>query len=175
MFIYTLLNPRLESLLHFEVWYLQHHGNNDFDIHWMKLVCLFFSPTYRQDQVWVSLHLSSWLWFDVGFYVCVTGHDPIFGHDNFHICISLKTPPTCSRSFFKDKGPTEKISTRQNQSPASPQEGICEVIQVWSSGKQTLKSFIRTPAFLVGNNYSANLPLAKLISVLLVRTSLISS
>lgn len=42
------------------------------------------------------------------------------------------------------------------------------MIQVWSSGKQTLKSFIWTPAFLVGNNYSANLPSAKLISVILV-------
>lgn len=45
----------------------------------------------------------------------------------------------------------------------------------WKAGKQTLKSFIWTPTFLVGSNYSANLPLAKLISVILVLTSLISS
>lgn len=106
MFIYTLLNPRLESLLHFEVWYLQHHGSNDFMTfaEWNSSA-FFFSPTYRHDQVWVSLHLSSWLWFKVGFYVCVTGHDPIFGDDRFHICVSLKTPPTRSRDFLKDNGP----------------------------------------------------------------------
>lgn len=100
--------PRLELLLHLEV-----VCSTTAKMHlWRSLkktqlvsFVTFFSHQYIDMTKFGYLYICQ---VDVvqGGFSCVRHRTwPIFGHDNWCVCVSLKTPPICTRSFFKEEGP----------------------------------------------------------------------
>lgn len=125
----------------------------------VSFLTFFSPPIYRHDQVWVSFYLSSWCglrWV----HMCVSQDVTQSLVTTIGVFVSLsKLLPLAAGAFLNKRGHWENQHKAQSGSCITS-GGHREVIQVWSSGKQTPKSFIGTAVFLVGNKYSTNLPSA---------------